>query len=184
MHVIYPVVAVQVEGGKCRALLDTGAGRSYASAKLLDRLSSHRIKMMLGATREVELSTIDISATDGKFSLPVEVTKVNKGELLFPMDDLDTKDQLPVHLIFGAGKYAKIKTESAPRVSQPGQPLAKLTSFGWAVISQGKEPTDLSNMLLTQMMQITKSCVFWMCWDWQTHLRKTKEVYTMSLKSN
>ena len=118
VHVIYPVVPVQVEGIKCRALLDSGAGRSYTSAKLLDRLSSHRIKkevrkieMMLGATREVELLTIDISATDGKFCLTVEVTKVNKGELLFPMDDLDTKDQLPVHLILGAGEYGKIKTE-------------------------------------------------------------------------
>ena len=36
--VIYPVVVVAVLGVKCRALLDTGAGSSYASAALLDRL--------------------------------------------------------------------------------------------------------------------------------------------------
>ena len=36
--VIYPVVVVKVLGVKCRALLDTGAGSSYASAALLDRL--------------------------------------------------------------------------------------------------------------------------------------------------
>ena len=39
-NVTYPVVVVEVEGIKCRALLDTGAGSSYASAALLDRISS------------------------------------------------------------------------------------------------------------------------------------------------
>lgn len=38
--------------------------------------------MLRTTTREVELSQIEISATDGTFSLGVEVTKVNKGELL------------------------------------------------------------------------------------------------------
>ena len=36
--VIYPVVVVKVEGVKCRALLDTGAGSSYASAALLNQV--------------------------------------------------------------------------------------------------------------------------------------------------
>ena len=36
--VIHPVAVVEVQGVKCRALLDTGAGSSYASAALLDRL--------------------------------------------------------------------------------------------------------------------------------------------------
>ena len=36
--VIYPVVVVEVQGVKCRALPDTGAGSSYASAALIDRL--------------------------------------------------------------------------------------------------------------------------------------------------
>ena len=36
--VTYPVVVVNVEGIKCRALLDTGAGSSYASSALLERL--------------------------------------------------------------------------------------------------------------------------------------------------
>ena len=52
---VYPVVLVNVEGEKCRALLDTGAGSSYASAALLNRLSNldrrkevRRVEMMLG----------------------------------------------------------------------------------------------------------------------------------------
>ena len=36
--VVYPVVVVDVERVRCRALLDTGAGSSYASATLLDRI--------------------------------------------------------------------------------------------------------------------------------------------------
>ena len=36
--VIYPVVVVVVDGIKCRALLDTGAGSSYVSAALVERL--------------------------------------------------------------------------------------------------------------------------------------------------
>ena len=89
-RVTYPVVVVEVEGIKCNALLDTGAGISYASAALLDRISNGRkrkeirkIEMLLGAsTREVELTTIEISDINGTFSMPVEVTKVDKGELL------------------------------------------------------------------------------------------------------
>ena len=38
--VIYPVVVVKAGGIICRALLDTGAGSSYASAALLQRLNS------------------------------------------------------------------------------------------------------------------------------------------------
>ena len=36
--VVYPVVVVEVTGIKCHALLDSGAGSSYASAALLDRI--------------------------------------------------------------------------------------------------------------------------------------------------
>lgn len=56
-HVTYPVVTVEDEGIKCRALLDTGAGRSYASAALLGRASSgkrkkevRKIEMLLGTS--------------------------------------------------------------------------------------------------------------------------------------
>ena len=51
----YLVVTVYVNGVKCRALLDTGAGSSYASSALLDLIKAKptrnefkRIEMMLG----------------------------------------------------------------------------------------------------------------------------------------
>ena len=177
----YLVVVVEVEGVKCCALLDMGAGSSYASATLLNRISSikhkkeiRRIEMLLGAsTREVELGFVTISDVNRKFSMPVEVTKVDKGELLFlenpkyqevikrnphlsgvVMDDVDTKSRLPVHLILGAGDYAKVKTESVPKIGEPGQPVAELTKFSWIIMSPGKEPLDLTNILLTQTLHV------------------------------
>ena len=90
-RVTYPAVVVEVEGVKCRALLDTGVGSSYASAALSNRISTRRrikevrkIVMLLGTpTQEVELVTIEIGDVNGKFAMPVEVTKVDKGESLF-----------------------------------------------------------------------------------------------------
>ena len=174
----YPVVAVNVEGIKCRALLDTGAGSSYASAALLDRLRKRpirkemrRIEMMVqSANQKIELHKLKISSLDESFHLETEVTKVNRSKLLslgnpkyeeniarfshlrgIRMDDTDQKPELPIHLVLGASEYAKIKTVSMPmpRVGQPGEPIAELTRFSWTVMSPGKE-IDLTPMFLTQ----------------------------------
>ena len=132
-----------LRGEKCRALLDTGAGSSYASAALLNRLS-HRerrkevrhVEMMLGTvTREMEISTINVEALDEKFEMKVNVTKVDKNELLnvdnpkyeeliasyehlkgIRVEDNDQKLKLPIHLILGASDYLCIKTDEPPRV--------------------------------------------------------------------
>ena len=57
--VIYPVVVVDVDGIKCRALLYSGAGNSYASAALVKRLGKqppkvehNRIDMMMCSTNQ------------------------------------------------------------------------------------------------------------------------------------
>ena len=174
--VTYPVVVVNVEGIKCRALLDTGAGSSYASSTLLERLQKRpisrerrRIEMMMQSTNQViELHKLKISNVDGSFHLETEVTKVNRSQLLslgnpkykekiarFPhlqgiiMDDTDEKAELPIHLILGASEYARVKVNSMPRIGKPGEPIAELTRFGWTMMSPGKE-VDLTNMFLTQ----------------------------------
>ena len=175
-QVIYPVVVVDVNGVKCRALLDTGAGSSYASSAILDHLGIRpireefkRIEMMLGSTSKViGVYGVTISSLNGKFRLKTEVTKVDRGTLLsldnpkygevlqkythlerVHMDDDDTKAELPVHIILGASDYAKIKTENKPKIGRPGEPVAELTQFGWTIMSPGKE-VNLSNMFLTQ----------------------------------
>ena len=106
-----------------------------------------------------------IGSLDGKFRLETEVTKVDRGTLDNPryaemmvkyphqdgvhMYDSDEKPELPVHIILGVSEYAKIKTESIPKIGRPDEPVAELTNFGRTIMSPGKE-VDLSNMFLTQ----------------------------------
>lgn len=171
--VIYPVVVVEVLGVKCRALL---VGSSYASAALLDRLKIRphqrevrQVEMMMGVvTKPVEIFKVQISSLKGDFLLETDVTLVKKRQLLslenpryqqvlerydhlkgVKMDDMDTKEFLPVHLILGVCDYTKIKTETAPLIGATNEPIAEKTKFGWTIISPGKE-VDLSPMFLTQ----------------------------------
>jgi len=49
---LFPVIVIEVNGIKCRALIDSGAGSSYVSAKLIELL---RIK-----PTDVQTKTIDM----------------------------------------------------------------------------------------------------------------------------
>ena len=173
--VIHSVVVVKVQGVKCRALLDTGAGSSYASAALLSLLrvrpfqrEVRKIEMMLGTvTKQLEIFQVQVNSTSGDFCLNTEVTKVNKNQLFslenpryeqcvakyahlkgIKMEDKESKDILPVHLILGASDYAKIKTETALHVGALGEPTGEKTKLGWTITSPGKE-VDLSPMFFT-----------------------------------
>ena len=66
--------------------------------------------------------------------------------------DDDTKASLPVHFVLGSGEYARIKTETKPRIGKENDPIAELTKFGWFLMSPGKE-FDKNIMLLTQTSQ-------------------------------
>ena len=89
-QVIYPVVLVEVDGIKCRALLDTGAGSSYASGKLVGQLNKKpsetkftRVEMLMGSTtRRVDVFDVKISDIEGKFSMETKLNKVEKPCLL------------------------------------------------------------------------------------------------------
>ena len=71
--VIYPVVVV-VDGIKCRALLDTGAGSLYVSAALVERLNKRpthvehkQIEMMLCSTiQKVRSYTVRLQVSTGR----------------------------------------------------------------------------------------------------------------------
>ena len=174
--VIYPVVVVNVNGITCRALLDTGAGSPYASAALIKRLGKEpartqhkRIDMMMcSTTQKIEQYDVKISSIRGTFEMATTVSKVDKGVLLsvpnpgyaeklnkYPhlegvvMDDVDTKSELPIHLILGASEYSRIKTDTKPRIGKAGEPIAELTTLGWTMMSAGKE-TNLSSVYLTR----------------------------------
>ena len=138
----------------------------YASSTLINLISAKpvrkeykRIEMMLGAVNKViSVFNLSISNVVGDFELETEVTQVDRNELLtlknpkyrdmlckfehlkdVTMHNIDEKPELPVHLILGASEYARIKTETKPRIGLPGEPVAELTKFGWTVLSPGKE---------------------------------------------
>lgn len=141
--VIYPVVVVDMLGVKRCVLIDTGAGSLCASAALLDRLKIRphqrevrQIEIVMGVvTTPVEIFRIHVKSLKEGFLLETEVTLVNKKQLLslenpryqqvlqryghlkgMKMDDMDTEDFLPVHLILGVCDYTKIKTDTAPLI--------------------------------------------------------------------
>ena len=177
---IFPVVVVKVNGIMCRALIDSGAGNSYASANLVDALGkkpsevkSQRIDMLMASkTTRVEIYDADVSSLDESFRINVKDSKVDKPELLFvkipkydqllrkhdhlrgvTMDDGDTKQQLPIHLILGNGEYARIKTSSKPLIGkEDGGPVAEKTKFDWVIMSPGLE-FEQNMMLMTQTSQ-------------------------------
>ena len=180
-EVVYPVVLVNVDGIKTRALLDTGAGSSYASAQLINALrkkpaetQTKRIEMMLGSmTTKVEMYNVTISSITGDFSMGVTVSKVNKPELMkldnpkyedllkkyvhlseVEMDDKDTKAQLPIHLVLGASEYARIKTSTPPKIALSGQPIAEKTTLGWTIMSPGHEGHHETSMFMTQSINV------------------------------
>lgn len=172
-NVIHPVVVVQVEGIKCRALLDTGSSSNYMSSTLVKLINKspvrqeHKsIETLLGITnRKVDVYDVEISDTSKKFSMRSEVNAVEKNVLLslpnpryakiisakthlngVEMEDVATKDILPVHMILGTSAYSYIKTSEPPRVGKAGEAIAEKTSFGWVIMSPGREETNSALM--------------------------------------
>ena len=136
--VCHPIAVVKDNNVTCRALLDTGATTSYASAYLLSLMKlspsssfTRCAQTITGTiTKHVEVYNLSVSDTQGKFSISVSAAKVDRRDLLsvgnpnYPdlisryqhlqgvcMEDTDTKPCLPVHLILGAAEYSKIKTQ-------------------------------------------------------------------------
>ena len=176
---IMPVLTVKVDGIMCRVLIDTSAGSSYASAKLLDLLKkkpsetkTKRVEMLMSSkVTKLEVYDTVVESLDGNYQMSVKMTKVNKAELLsidnpnygqlineYPhlqgvkITDRDTKEQLPIHVVLGSGEYARAKTETKPQIGQDGEPVAEKTKLGWFIMSPGSE-FDHNTMLLTQTSQ-------------------------------
>ena len=164
--VIHPVVMVDVNGRKFRALLDSGASQSYVSSTLIDligarvvRSGTRRVATLLGVTT-AKLQEYDLSlrAVKGDFELNTRVTRIDKRELLMldnpryaerianhshligvELEDQSSDRRLPVHIILGANEYAQIGTHTQPRVGRRGEPVAEFTRFGWALMAPGIE---------------------------------------------
>ena len=85
-----PVVVVKVNNILCRALLVTGAGSSYASSALLDKLNlssirreTKRIEMMMQKkTKKIDVFEVETNHVSGNFQFKAEVGKVERETLL------------------------------------------------------------------------------------------------------
>ena len=172
--VIHPVVILQVDGVSCRALLDTGSSSSYISTRLSSMINKppvrqecKSIEMMLQKTvKKIDVYDVSLSDIDGKFSIRTEVNGVDKDVLLMlpnphysavieenphlrgvKMNDIDKKESLPIHAILGASDFALIKTSTAARIGDLGQPVAEKTKFGWVIMSPGQGHLSSTLML-------------------------------------
>ena len=120
-------------------MLDTGAGSSYASAKLIDTLNKRpketvTKRMMLGSsTTKVEIYSATLGAVDGRFDMNIELTKVHKPQLLtlanpnyatllskyshpkgVKIDDSDDRPQIPVHVNMPPSRQQQHKESGNP----------------------------------------------------------------------
>ena len=164
-QVIHPMVLVDVDGIRCRAILNTAASTSYASSSLINALEkkmlrkeAREIEMMLGTKKTVlEVYAAELKSIDGDFSMTTEITKLDKPVVTeapnpdlvgiigkyahlkgVNIADVSKKEQLPIHLVLGAGDYNAVKLEEPQRVGKPGEPTAENTRFGWTLMAPGK----------------------------------------------
>ena len=163
-NVIHPVLVIEVEGIKCRALLDTGVSSSYISASITKLLRKKPVReehksvemMFQMVNRKMSVYEVQMGDVRGKLRFTTEVNKVDRDVLLtlpntkctkvieenlhlrgIVMDDIDQKEQSPDHVILGANDYALIKRSTANRVAEMGLPIAEKTKLGWVIMSPG-----------------------------------------------
>ena len=173
---LYPVGTVKINGVKCRALLDTGSGSSYASEGLLDYLKINPTRKEVKTiepltnltTKKLKIYSVKIQDVNEKYSFNTELNKLERKVLLtlpdtkyskilkkYPhlkevrVNDTDEKQQLPVHIILGACDFVRSKVEKSPRVGKIGEPFGELTKMGWVMMFPGRE-SDVLSALYTQ----------------------------------
>lgn len=80
--------------------------------------------------------------------MPAEVTRVDKGQLLF-LDNPKCGEMIAEnpHFVGGRNEHSEHQVLPALKVSEPAQSVAELTNFSWIIMSPGKEPLDLANLL-------------------------------------
>lgn len=83
------------------------------------------------------------------------------------MEDKDTKDMPPVHLILGASDYFKINTETTPRMGALGEPIGEKAKFVGLLCFQEKKWSCSRCSSCRPRVQITNGCAGQTCWDQQ-----------------
>ena len=83
---LYPVGTVKINGVKCRALLDTGSGSSYASEGLLDYLKINSTRKEVKTiepltnltTKKLKIYSVKIQDVNEKYSFNTELNKLER----------------------------------------------------------------------------------------------------------
>ena len=182
---IHPTLVVISNEQKFRAMLDTGAGSSFASSTFIRHLGMKpsrwewkSIETMTTTVRQkLPIYDVKLLSTDGKEELAVSLAMLDKpvittlsnpkiGELKkqFPhlirglwFDNEDDREQHPIHLILGVGDLSRIKTSTC-RVGDVNQPVAEKTTFGWTVMGPGKNESHISYFAKTLQEDYEKLC--------------------------
>ena len=153
----YPLVIINIEGIKCRALVDTGSGANYVSStiiNLINRKINKTIKsvpkqivtLISSSMKNIPVYSVEIKDINNEFSFKTEIKKLEKSVLLempspnyrqlqntYPhlrditLNDYNSKSQLPIHVVLGVNEYTKIKTPERARIGLPREPIAELT---------------------------------------------------------
>ena len=86
----YPVLVIEVEGVKCRVLIDTGARSSYASSKLINKINK---KPICRETKRVEtlMHSVVKKTEIYQFEIGIEINKLKKEVLLKLSNPRNTK---------------------------------------------------------------------------------------------
>ena len=115
--------------------------------KTIDMLMSSKIASLRSSITICQPSIFAVKATKVNDTEPLFVDKPNYLALIerylhlkgVTVNDHDTKASLPVHLVLNSGEYARIKTETKPRIEQENDPITELTKFGWFLMPARKE---------------------------------------------
>lgn len=86
----FPVLVIEVNGVKCRALIDFGSTSSYISANLVNILKAkavssqtEKVEMLMSSKRvRMKIYNLNTESVDGSFQMPVKFIKVERSELL------------------------------------------------------------------------------------------------------
>ena len=79
--VTYPVILIEIEGIKCHALIDTGAGASYASSTLINHINKKLIRtktrkietLMSRNTRKIDIYSVETQGISFEFDFETEL---------------------------------------------------------------------------------------------------------------
>ena len=90
----YPVVIINIEGIKCRALVDTGSGANYVSSTIINlinrKINKKPIKsvpkqivtLISSSMKNIPVYSVEIKDINNEFRFKTEINKLEKSVLL------------------------------------------------------------------------------------------------------